>query len=43
MRVKTCAGREIQGEDLRNLYVARALHKLVLWTVPGFQGATAAC
>ena len=41
MRVKTCADAEIQGEDLRNLYVAltRALHKLVLWTVPGFSGA----
>jgi exodeoxyribonuclease V beta subunit len=38
MRVKRCADAETEGEERRNLYVAltRAVHKLVLWTVPGY-------
>ena len=38
MRVKRCADLETDGEERRNLYVAltRAVHKLVLWTVPGY-------
>ena len=38
MRVKRCADAESIGEERRNLYVAltRAVHKLVLWTVPGY-------
>lgn len=39
MRVKRCADAETEGEERRNLYVAltRAVHKLVLWTVPGYK------
>lgn len=38
MRVKDCADDETDGEERRNLYVAltRAVHKLVLWTVPAY-------
>ena len=38
MGVKTRADAETEGEERRNLYVAltRAVHKLVLWTVPGY-------